>query len=85
MSDIPKEHSLLKIDYEYEAATAIKALLETKHLYQSLVFGGELKKNIQAEDFNGVIDKSKSCVSQASDILIGDWKLMTEKQRSERI
>lgn len=29
MPDIPKEHSLLKIDYEYEAATAIKALLET--------------------------------------------------------
>ena len=83
MSDIPKEHSLLKIDYEYEAATAIKALLETKHLYQSLVFGEELRKKIQAEDFKGVIDKSKSRVSQASDILIGDWKLITEKQPSE--
>lgn len=85
MSDIPKELTLLKVDYEKEAQQAIKELLETKHLYQSISFGEELKKKIQAEDLKGVIDKRKSRVSQARDILRGDWALKTEKQQGEGV
>lgn len=83
MTDTPKEHILLKADYEHEAASAIKELLETKHLYQSVAFGEDLKKKIMAQDLPSILSKSKSARGHASEILRGYWNLIADKQSWE--
>lgn len=80
MGDIPKELIILELDYEEEAQAAIKMLLETKHLYQSVAFGEDLKKKIMAQDLPSILSKSKSANGHASEILRGYWNLIADKQ-----